>query len=169
MPYVLKNTRRIRVHRPRMKPSGGCQSFCFGFQGKVGGVGGWGQGDGRMWMGRGRGKLQVRSSVYISPAKEPADCSVIHTGKQAQNHIIHSLYLSAHFMYTICCLTNTKVHTKRPAAKLISTPPLSCVCPIRRHIITLYMIILLNLTRIKQASHKEHIYMLMCRQYSTER
>lgn len=31
MPYVLKNTRRIRVHRPRMKPSGGCQSFCFGF------------------------------------------------------------------------------------------------------------------------------------------
>lgn len=31
MPYVLKNTRRIRVHRPRMKPSGGCQSLCFGF------------------------------------------------------------------------------------------------------------------------------------------
>lgn len=74
-------------------------------------------------------------------------------------------------MYTICCLTNTntKVHTKSPAATLISTPPLSRVCPIHRHIITLCMIILLNLTRIKHASHKEHIYMLMCRQYSTAR
>lgn len=31
IPYVLKKTSRISVHRPRMKPSGGCQSFWCGF------------------------------------------------------------------------------------------------------------------------------------------
>lgn len=39
-------------------------------------------------------------------------------------------------------------------------------CPIRCRIITLCTIILLNLTRIKHASHKGHIYMQMPRQHS---
>lgn len=74
---------------------------------------GGGQGGGRMWMrrGRGRGKLQVRNSVCISAAKEPADCSVIHTGKQAQNHIIH--FISGNTLCTLSAASQTqKVRTK---------------------------------------------------------
>lgn len=33
------------------------------------------------------GRLQVSNSVYISPVEATADCSVIHKGRQAHNHI----------------------------------------------------------------------------------
>lgn len=138
-PYVLKKTRRMRVHRPRMKPSGGCQSFCLGF---------WAAGEKkqRLWL------IKV--------------C------------IVHLLWLFCHsnrrtlYLYVCRCVvlrTQTQRFTQKREVELISTPPLSCVCPIHCHIITLCMIILLNLSRIKHASHKEHIYMLMPVQYSAER
>lgn len=120
--------------------------------------------------GKGRG-LQVSNCVYISPVEATADCSVIHAGRRAQNHT-HTLTLSLHTPYVHYLLSHTSKHKgshKKRVVKLISTPPLSCVCPIHCHIITLCMIILLNLPRIKHASHKEHIYMLMQLQYSAER
>lgn len=60
MPYVLKNTSRIRVHRPRMKPSGGCQSLCFGF---------WTEEEEKEEdESRERLQLGAHLVVYISPA-----------------------------------------------------------------------------------------------------
>lgn len=109
-----------------------------------------------------RGRLQVSNSVYIPPVKATEDCSVILTGGLASESLIGSLYLPGHFMYTNLSLAQEhKGSYKKPAVMLISRPPLLCVCPIHCHIITLCMIILLNLTRIKHASHMEHIYMLM--------
>lgn len=86
--------------------------------------------------------------------------------------ITYTLTLSLQTLYVHYLVSHTHKHKgshKKRVVKLISTPPLSCVCPIHCHIITLCMIILLNLARIKHASHKEHIYMLMRRQYSAER
>lgn len=86
---------------------------------------GWGEGRGRdCWL--------VIMCIY-PPVEATADCSVIHTGR------LHH-FISAH---TFCTLTHRfrGSHRKR-VVELISTPPVSCVCPIHCHIITLCTIIL---------------------------
>lgn len=155
MPYVLKNTRRIKVHRPRMKPSGGCQSFCFGF------CSGGGIKEG------GGGRLQVSNGGYISPVAATADCPVNHAGRQAQNNT-HSIYLFKRLTRPPIAVSHTNTQKSEGWGSSATSPP-PCVALIHCHIITLCMIILLNLACIKHASHKEHIYMLMLRQYSVER
>lgn len=67
MPYVLKNTSRIRVHRPRMKPSGGCQSLCFGF---------WTEEEEKEEdESRERSQLGAHLVVYIAPVEANIPCS----------------------------------------------------------------------------------------------
>lgn len=82
--------------------------------------------------------------------------------RACRRRITYTLTLSLHTLYVHYLLCHTHKHKgshKKRAVKLISTPPLSCVCPIHCHIITLCMIILLNLSRIKHASHKgAHLY-----------
>lgn len=58
---------------------------------------------------------------------------------------------------------------RKRGLELISASPPSSVCPIHCHAVALCTIILLNPPRIKHASHKECIYMVMRPQYSAER
>lgn len=151
MPYVLKNTRRIRVHRPRMKPSGGCQSFCFGFWTENGG---WDKV--RMRMGEEIREYYrlVIMCVFLLLMQLLIVLSFTQANKRRTTYTLTS---TLHTLYVHNMLPHThkyKGSHKKRVVKLLCTPPLSCVCPIRCHIITLCMIILVNLTRIKHAPHK---------------
>lgn len=131
-----------------------------------------GQGEVRMGMGEGGAGEDCRLVIVCIFLLLRQLLIVLSFTQASKRRITYTLTLSVGTLYVHYLLPHTHKHKgshKKLVIKLISTPPLSCVCPIHCHIITLCMIILLNLTRIKHASHKEHIYMLMCRQYSAER
>lgn len=147
MPYVLKNTSRIRVHRPRMKPSGGCQSLCFGF-----------------WMEE-EGEEEEKEGESRERLAAWRSSSCVYLSSQGKHPIFMRWW--AHF-YLRGPIPGTRRQgfTQKAGGEAHHYTSPVVFCPIRCRIITLCTIILLNLTRIKHASHKGHIYMLMPPQHS---
>ncbi len=74
-------------------------------------------------------RLQVSNSVYISPVEATTDCSVIHTGRQARNHV-YTHFISSHTLCTLSAVSHTQTQrfTQKAGGKAHQyTSPVLCL------------------------------------------